>query len=103
MDEEKQKEEKKKEEKYIEVAEIEKKDLDRRIRHPFHLSNPTPIVTERDDKPEENGDAESEPQDNTHDAYEKRAIWATFPLYIRNAVVFGSAVINMREEKVEAF
>jgi len=62
-----------------------------------------PIVTEKDNEFEENGGAKSEPQDTTHDAYEKRTIWATFPLYIRNAVVFGSAVINMRKEKVEAF
>lgn len=60
-------------------------------------------MTERDDKLEENGDAKSEPRDTAHDAYEKRAIWTSFPLYIRNAVVFGSAVINICEEKSKLF
>lgn len=38
-----------------------------------------------------------------YDAYEKRKTWATFPLHIRNAVVFDCAVINMRVKTVEAF
>lgn len=41
-------------------------------------------------------------RDTTHDDRKKRVVWAVFPLYIRNAVVSGSAVKNMRMKTVEA-
>jgi hypothetical protein len=75
-----------------------KRDIHRRKRHPFYPSNSTHRDTEKDDKLEENGVMDQDPEMPPMTLVKSvHAVWATFPRYIRNAVVVGSAVINMRE------